>query len=159
MLLVLPPAHTNIPLATATQCCLFWCDFQQWVMLPLLVPRMVACRTTLTTIEESWEDDEVQIVWAKAGRGIRGLGHVFEGKLYFTKDIVDDNFVPRNGKPKPIPKPEAKPAPKPAPKGKHVQLFQMRRKIGKGFYSTAADALDGQWGCPEHAEICLHIVL
>ena len=23
-----------------------------------------------------------------------GLGHVFEGKLYFTKDIVDDSFVP-----------------------------------------------------------------
>ena len=37
----------------------------------------------------------MQIVWAKAGRGIWGLGHVFEGKLYFTKDIVDDSFVPR----------------------------------------------------------------
>ena len=119
MLLVVPLAHTNIPLATATQCCLFCCDFQPWVMLPLLVPRMVACRTTLTTIGKSWEDDEVQVVWAKAGRGIWGLGHVFEGKLYFTKDIVDDSFVPRNRKPKPIPKPEAKPAPKPAPKGKH----------------------------------------
>ena len=39
----------------------------------------------------------MQIVWAKAGRGIWGLGHVFEGKLYFTKDIVDDSFVPRIG--------------------------------------------------------------
>ena len=46
-----------------------------------------------------WQDDEVQIVWAKAG-GIWGLAHV-------TKDIVDDNFVPRNRKPKPIPKPAA----------------------------------------------------
>ena len=86
----------------------------------------------------------MQIVWAKAGRGIRGLGHVFEGKLYFTKDIVDDIFVPRNRKPKPIPKPEAKPAPKAAPKGKHVQLFKMRRKVGKGFYSAAPDGPDGQ---------------
>ena len=42
------------------------------------------------------EDDEMQIVWAKVGRGIWGLGHVFEAKLYFTKYIVDDNFVPRN---------------------------------------------------------------
>ena len=66
------------------------------------------------------------------------------GKLYFTKDIVDDSFVPRNRKPKPIPKPEAKPAPKAAPKGKHVQLFKMRRKVGKGFYSTAPDGPDGQ---------------
>ena len=31
-------------------------------------------------------------------------------KLYSTKDIVDDSFVPRNPRPKPIPKPEAKPA-------------------------------------------------
>ena len=63
-----------------------------------------------------------------------------EGKLYFTKDIVDDSFVPRNRKPKPIPKPEAKPAPKPAPNGKHVQLFKMSPKVGNGFYSAAPDA-------------------
>jgi hypothetical protein len=50
----------------------------------------------------------------------------------------------RNRKPKAIPKPEAKPAPKPAPKGKHMQLFKMRHKVGKGFYSTASDAPDGQ---------------
>ena len=47
-------------------------------------------------------------------------------------------------KKKPIPKPAAKPAPKPAPKGKHLQLFKMRLKVGKGFYSTAPDAPDGQ---------------
>ena len=113
-------------------------------MLPLLIPRMEACHTPLTTIGKSREDDEVQIVWAKAGGGIWGLGHIFEGKLYFTKVIVDDSFVPRNRKPKPIPKLEAKPAPKPAPKGKHVQLLKMRHKVGKGFYSTAADAPHGQ---------------
>ena len=56
------------------------------------------------------EDDEVETVWAKAGRGIWGLGHVFEGKLYFTKDIVDVSFVPRNRKPKAISKPATKPA-------------------------------------------------
>ena len=90
----------------------------------------VATPGMAVTCPDSGEDDEVQIVWAKAGRGIWGLGHVFEGKLYFTKDIVDDSFVPRNRKPKPIPKPEAKPAPKAAPKGKHVQFFKMRRKVG-----------------------------
>ena len=73
MLFVVPPAHTNIALATLTQCslaiqcCLFWCDFQPWLMLPPLVPRMVVCRTSLTTIGKSQEDDEVQIVWAKSG--------------------------------------------------------------------------------------------
>ena len=45
-------------------------------------------------------------------------------KLYFTKDIVDDSFVIRNGKPKPIPKPEAKPAPKAAPKGEACATVQ-----------------------------------
>ena len=34
MLLVVP--HSNIPLATTTQCCLFWCDCQPWLILPLL---------------------------------------------------------------------------------------------------------------------------
>ena len=53
---------------------------------------------------------------------------MFEGKLYFTKVLADDSFVPRNKKPKPIPSPAAKPAPKPAAKGKHVQLFMMRHK-------------------------------
>ena len=80
----------------------------------------------------------------KRAVGFGALGHVFEGKLYFTKDIVHDSFVSRNRKPKPIPKSEAKPAPKPAPKGKHMQLFKMRHKVGKGFYSTAPDAPDGQ---------------
>ena len=36
------------------------------------------------------------------------------------------------GEPKPVPQS----APKPAPKGKHVQLFKMRCKVGKGFYSV-----------------------
>ena len=117
----------------------------------------------------------MRVVWAKAGRGIWGLGHLFEGP-FTTKDIFDDKFVPRNRKRKAIPKPEAKPAPKPTAKGKHVQLFKvrrraflkgpdfffvkdhvpehffsfplrtalMRRKVGKGFYSTAPDAPDGQ---------------
>ena len=35
---------------------------------------------------------------------------------------------------KPIPKRTAKPASKLAPKGKHLQLFKMRRKIRKSFY-------------------------
>ena len=74
-----------------------------------------------------------------AALGIWGLGHVFEDKLYFTKDIVDDSFVPKNRKPKPISKPAAEPAPKPAPKGKHVQLFKIKCKVGKGFYSVPVD--------------------
>ena len=89
---------------------------------------------------DSGEDDRVEIVWAKAARGVWGLEHLFEDKLYFTKDIVDDSFVPKNRKPKPVSQPATKGAPKPALKGKHVQLFKMRWRVGKGFYSTALDA-------------------
>ena len=37
----------------------------------------------------------MEIVWAKAACGVWGSGHVLEGKLYFSKDIVDDSFVPK----------------------------------------------------------------
>mmetsp|Transcript_100689 Transcript_100689/g.170231 ORF Transcript_100689/g.170231 Transcript_100689/m.170231 type:complete len:85 (+) Transcript_100689:295-549(+) len=80
------------------------------------------------------------MVWAKATRNVWGWGHVFEGKLYFTKDIVDNSFVPKNRQPKPALQPATKPAPKPALKGKHIRLFKMRHKVGKGFYSMAPDA-------------------
>ena len=81
----------------------------------------------------------MQLVWAKASRGIWGLGHVFEDKLHFTKDIVNDSFVPKIRKPKPISKCATKPAPKRAPKGKHLQLFKMKHKVGKSFYSVPVD--------------------
>ena len=64
-------------------------------------------------------DDDVEIVWAKADRGVWGLGHVFDGQLYFTRDIVDSSVLkdsyklPRRKEP---PAPPPKPAPKPAPK-------------------------------------------
>ena len=48
------------------------------------------------------------------------------------------------------------------PPGQHTQLFKMRRKVGKGFYSTAPDAPMGSEDLrepAEHAEICLHRVL
>ena len=107
-----------------------------------------------SSCDDSGEDEEegVEIVWAKAARGVWGLEHVFEGKLYFTKDIVDDNFVPKDTKLKAVPEPPAKPAPKaapkPAPKGKHVQLFKMKRKIGKGFYSVPVN---------QNNDLCYHV--
>ena len=48
----------------------------------------------------------------------------------------------------------AKPAPKPAPEGKHVQLFKMRRKVGKGFYSAVSNAPDGHKGVVDSGQLC-----
>ena len=51
------------------------------------------------------------------------------------------------------------PAPKPAPKDKHVQLFKMRRKVGKGFYSTAPDAPMGSEDLQNLLKNTAHCVL
>ena len=60
--------------------------------------------------------------------------------------IVDDSFVPQDKKHMPVPQPAPKPAPEPAPKGKHVQLFKMRRKVGKGFLLGACQSECKQLG-------------
>ena len=92
-------------------------------------------------------------MWAKAGRGVWGLAHVFDGQLYYTRDIVDSSVVkdcyklPRPKPPPPPPPPPPQPFAKKAPakgakkKGEHVQLFRMRMryKKGKGFYSEAVE--------------------
>ena len=54
------------------------------------------------------------------------MAHVFDGKLYFTRDHMQGNFIPKNLKwpqPKPAPKPQAKGSPKASSSGEHVQLF------------------------------------
>ena len=56
--------------------------------------------------EQKKKKQEVEIVWAKADRGVWGLAHVFEEKLYLTSDLVDDHVVTKDFV-----------APKPAPKG------------------------------------------
>ena len=66
------------------------------------------------------------------------------GAGYFTKDMLMTVLSQGIGSPNTLQNLKRRPAPKPAPKGKHVQLFKMRRKVGKGFYSTAPDAPDGQ---------------
>ena len=92
MLLVVPYVHTNIEFATATQCFLFWCQSQPWLMLPLLARLLRMCGPLVNMCPIQ------SLVLLLMGMG----------------------------------------------KGKHVQLFRMRRKVTKGFYSTAADAPDGQ---------------
>ena len=85
------------------------------------------------------DDRECDVVWAKSGRGVWGLCHVFEDTLYLTRDLMEDSAVPSNLS---VPKvsdsdgaatsARAKKSPKP---GEHVQLFRMKRDRNKGFYS------------------------
>ena len=55
----------------------------------------------------------VDIIWAKADRGIWGLAHVFDIMLLLTRDLVDSSVIPEGfrfgNRP---PKPRAKPMPK-----------------------------------------------
>ena len=55
----------------------------------------------------------MEVVWAKTAPGVWGLGHVFDGKLCFTRDICEEKWIPKDlaspKKPLPTPKARAKP--------------------------------------------------
>ena len=62
------------------------------------------------------------------------MAHVFDGKLYFTRDHMQGNFIPKDlPQPKPSPKPQAKASSKASLSGEHVQLFRMVYDRKKGF--------------------------
>ena len=46
--------------------------------------------------EEEEEGNDVEVVWAKSTRGVWGLGHVFDGKMYFTRDICEEKWIPKD---------------------------------------------------------------
>ena len=46
--------------------------------------------------EEEEENNDVEVVWAKSPCGVWGLGHVFDGKLYFTRDICEEKWIPKD---------------------------------------------------------------
>ena len=46
--------------------------------------------------EEEEEGNDVEVVWAKSARGVWGLGHVFDGKMYFTRDICEEKWIPKD---------------------------------------------------------------
>ena len=84
------------------------------------------------------DDNPNKAIWAKAARGVWGMAHVFDGKLYFTRDQMQGNFIPKNLKlpqPRPAPKPRAKASSKASSSGEHVQLFHMVYDRKKGFQS------------------------
>ena len=64
--------------------------------------------------------DHVEIVWAKSARGVWGLGHVFDGKLYFTRDICEEKLIPKDLVPpkKLVAAPKARAKAAPQPRGK-----------------------------------------
>ena len=89
-------------------------------------------------------------VWISSGQrqpgSVWGLAHVFNNKLFFTRDIMDDDAVPMHfnvpepkPKPKPKPAPKATAAPKPGPKGQHRQEFRMVYHRKKGFTSQPVE--------------------
>ena len=62
------------------------------------------------------------------------MAHVFDGKLYFTRDHVQGNFIPKNLKlpHRPAPKPLGKASSKASSSGENVQLFRMVYDRKKG---------------------------
>ena len=73
----------------------------------------------------------------KSARGVWGMGHSFGIKLYFTRDIPEGKWVPKNllAPAKPSTK-KAKPPPKSAAQvesGEHVQEFKVKWSRTKKF--------------------------
>ena len=63
------------------------------------------------------------------------MAHVFDGKLYFTRDHLQGNFIPKSLKlpqPNPTPNPQAKASSKASSSGEHVQLFRIVYDRKKG---------------------------
>ena len=105
-----------------------------------------------TTDEDSEMDSDSEVVWAKSARGTWGLGHTFGDKLYFTRDIPEEKWIPKKVEaptvakpaPKPAPKRGKKPAAKPAAAnssipvadGRHVQLLKTMWDRKKKFYTV-----------------------
>ena len=81
----------------------------------------------------------------KSARGVWGMVHSFGTKLYFTEDIPEGNWVPKDllapAKP---PTKRAKPPPTtaaqsiPVESGEHVQDFKVKWSRTKKFYTEAA---------------------
>ena len=99
------------------------------------------------------DDNPNEVIWAKAARGVWRMAHVLDGKLYFTRDHMQGNFIHKTLKlpePKPAPKPRAKASSKASSSGEHVQLFRMVYDRKKGFQSehlqaSHASLLIGTW--------------
>ena len=41
-------------------------------------------------------NSDTEVVWVKSARGAWGMGHHFGNKLYFTRDIPEGKWVPKN---------------------------------------------------------------
>ena len=54
---------------------------------------------------------QCDVVWAKAGRGVWGLCHVFKNTLYLTRDLMEDSAVPSNLSVPKVPEPDQAPVP------------------------------------------------
>ena len=81
-----------------------------------------------------------RLCWPKWAVVFGALAISLRASLNSRKILLATVLSQGMGSLNPFLEPEAKPSTKCAPKGKHVQLFKMRRKVGKGFYSTAAHA-------------------
>ena len=64
--------------------------------------------------------DHMEVVWAKSARGVWGLGHVFDGKMFFTRDICEEKWIPKDLVPpkKLVAAPKARAKAAPQPRGK-----------------------------------------
>ena len=93
-----------------------------------------------TTDDDSDLNSDTGVVWVKSARSVWGMGHSFGNKLYFTRDIPEGKWVPKN-----LLAPAKPPTKKAKPKGaaqsilvesgEHVQEFKVKWSRTKKFYT------------------------
>ena len=104
------------------------------------------------TDEDRELDSDSEVVWAKSARGTWGLGHTFGDKLYFTRNIPEGKWIPKNLEAPTVAKPALKPVAKrgkqaaakpaaasasiPVADGQHVQLFKTMWDRKRKFYTV-----------------------
>ena len=97
---------------------------------------------TNVTDDDSDLNCDTEVVWVKSARGVWGMGHSSGNKLYFTRDIPEGKWVPKNlFAPAKPPTKKARPPPKsaaqgiPVESGEHVQDFKVKWSRTKKFYT------------------------
>ena len=95
------------------------------------------------TDDDSDLNSDTEVVWVKSSMGVWGMGHSFGNKLYFTRDIPEGKWVPKNMlAPAKPPTKKAKPPPKsaaqsiPVESGEHVPEFKVKWSRTKKFYTA-----------------------
>jgi hypothetical protein len=86
---------TIICIGSVSEWC--WCKNipSSLLLLPSLLSSPVSLPLPLISVSYSIVG-QIEFVFAQANRGVWGMAHVFNKKLYLTRDVINGDFIPSN---------------------------------------------------------------